>query len=230
VSLLVGTKGPMARVQPIWAGKKVVVIATGPSLTREQIALIPEGVPRIAVNDAYHWAPNADLVYFADKKWHDWQVKGIPKPGLGLAKEEVQAAWRAFPGQRCSVDVGNGTPIYPAGIFMLRNARQRGISSDPEAICTGSNSGYQAINIAILAGAKRVVLIGFDCRDVGAKSHFFGDHEDKTKPPYATVTDSFKSMAGAAENLGIEILNATPGTALDCFEKVELGAGLFADP
>lgn len=204
-----------SRVERVWDGATVVCIATGPSLTEAQVAAVKaSGHPTITVNDAYKIAPFADLVYFADAKWWRWQreVKGGP--------------WASFRGAKCTIWTG-GNQVDEAEIHILRNARRDGLSENPEEVCTGSNSGYQAINIATLAGAKRVLLLGYDARDIGDRAHYFGDHPDKTKPPYAVIKDRFKTCAAAAKALKVEILNATPGSELDCFSRIELADGLL---
>src|ERR1039458_2314613 len=77
-------------------------------------------------------------------------------------------AFRRFTGQKCSISDSGGNIKDPA-VHILRNANGRGhsfgLSLDPKQIVTGSNSGYQALNIAVLAGAKTIILIGFDARE-----------------------------------------------------------------
>ena len=203
-------------VERVWSGP-VVVIATGPSLTKEQVERVRiSGVPTIAINDVYLWAPFADIVYFADAKWWKWQTE----------RADRVEPWKAFAGQRCTIHT-TGHMTDDPGCHILRNARKEGLSVNPEEICTGSNSGYQGMNIATLAGGDPVILLGFDMRAHGGKGekpvhHFFGDHPDGTMPPYAMLISRFKTGAIAAKELGIRILNATPGSALDCFDRVEL--------
>jgi hypothetical protein len=173
------------------------------------------GVPTIAVNDAYLLAPFADLVYFADAKWWRWH-KDRPE-------------WRAFAGQKCSIDVGHD-PKMDQSIHLLTKSHEPGISLDPAAICTGSNSGYQAINIAILAGAKRIVLIGYDGQPKGGRHHFFGEHPDKSFAPYDVIRVRFLEAVEPARAAGVEILNASPDSRIDCFPMVTLADGLQRNP
>lgn len=201
-------------VDRVWSGTAVCV-ATGPSLTTEQVAVVrASGVPVVTVNDAYLMAPFADVVYFADAKWWRWH--------------KDRAEWRSFAGQKATIFT-SGNSVDERDVHILRNARRDGLSTNPEEICTGSNSGYQAINVATLAGASRVILIGYDCKADGKKHHFFGDHPDKTMPPYPMIKGRFASAAEAAKKMGIEIVNATPGSALECFPRGDL-ASLLARP
>lgn len=43
-------------------------------------------------------------------------------------------------------------------------------------IYTGGNSGYQAVQLALLWGAKEVVLIGFTMKAIDGKNHWHRDH------------------------------------------------------
>lgn len=204
-------KVPLSQVERAWEGRTVVCMATGPSLTPEQVETVRKaGVPSIAVNDAYLLAPFADVLYFADVKWHNWH-KDRPE-------------FRAFAGEKCSIFLGADPKL--GGVHLLKQAGQVGLSTDAGAICTGSNSGYQAINIAVLAGAKRVVLIGYDGRATGGRQHFFGDHPDRSHAPYEVTRARFGELVAPAKKAGVEILQATPNSWVECFPMVSLAESL----
>jgi len=216
--VLVREDGGLSRVERAWSGP-VVCIATGPSLTREQCALVEaSGVPAVAVNDAYLWAPFAKIVYFADEKWFKWQTHGYEKPGF--TAEEQRKRWAEFAGQKCSLWMKGKD--YPTDVHQLMIDRTEGrlLSEDPRAVVTGSNSGYQALNVAALAGGDPIILVGYDCRAIEKQHHFFGEHPDKTCPPYEMIRGRYRMLA--AEKRRPRILNATPGSALDFFEAVDL--------
>ena len=40
--------------------------------------------------------------------------------------------------------------------------RDRACRCDPGALCTGGNGGYQGVNLAVLFGVARIVLLGYD--------------------------------------------------------------------
>ncbi len=205
----------LAKVERAWDGETAVCIATGPSLTAEQVEVVRRaGARTIAVNDAYLLAPFADVAYFADVKWWNWH--------------KDRAEWKSFAGEKCSIFVGGNqktSTASEAAVNLLMNASAMGFSSDPGSICTGSNSGYQAINIAILAGARRVVLIGYDCKATD-RDHFFGAHPDKSRPPFETIRQRFRETIEPARKMGVEILNATPGSALDAYPRIGLAESL----
>lgn len=110
---------------------------------------------------------------------------------------------------------------------MLRNAGVAGMSDDPASICTGSNSGHQAINIASLAGGNPIVLVGYDAKpNKQGRHHFFGDHPDKTQAPYQNMIREARIARKFFDENNIEVLNANPDSALDAFEKTTLEEAL----
>jgi hypothetical protein len=205
----------LSRVERSWDEQTVVCMATGPSLTLEQIVTVrASGAKVIVVNDAYTLAPFADVLYFADAKWHKWH-KDRPE-------------FRAFAGQKCSIFLG--VDLKLGGVHLLKQAAYMGLSTDPGEICTGSNSGYQAVNIAVLSGAKRIVLIGYDGRAKDGKQHFFGDHPDKSHAPYEVTRGRFADLVAPTKKLGVKIMNATPGSWIECFPMVNLAESLEPPP
>lgn len=92
-------------------------------------------------------------------------------------------------------------------------------------IHTGGNSGYQALNLAYLWGAKRVILMGFDMKRTGGMTHFHGDHQGLNNPYDGMLSQWVKNFELIARDLaaaGVEVLNATRETALTCFKRIPI--------
>ncbi len=201
----------LQRIKPRWA--ECVIAATGPSLT-EDVAQRCRHARVLAINDAYRLFPFADLFYACDSAW--WKIHG----------EKVLA----LPGERWSShSEGSDEKLDAAarwGLNLVRGAHEDGFSLDPDLIHYGSVSGFQAINLALLMGAKRILLVGYDMR-VNGQRHFFGNHPDPLTNAmrFETLVPQF---ARAAHRLPpeIKILNCTPGSALDCFPMCDLEAAL----
>ena len=226
-----------SQVERAWEGATVVLIGGGPSLSTHDVAQVAvayarEVVKCVVINDAYLLAPFADLLYFADSHWWKWQTSGIPKPSLGLSAEQVKALFADFKGTRCTIK-NTGANVTDESIHMLLNvhgtAHGTGLSSDPCALATGRHSGFQALNLAVLAGATRVLLLGFDGRaDKAGKTHWFGEHPRPTNPAiYAQIKQSFSMAEKDLKALGVEVINCSPGSAIDSFEKMPLGEALM---
>lgn len=219
-----------SRIAPEWEGETVVLIGGGPSLTVEQVATVREWHQRgdvrcIAINDAYLLAEFADVCYFADAKWYRWQMEGREKPGL--TAEQVRQRWRDFAGQKCTIQTAQPYIVDDA-VHILRNVafpdHSSGLSTDPGALATGWNSGFQALNAAILAGAAVVPLLGFDGRpNADGKAHWFGDHPAATPVGFwPQMRRAFSEAQAAIRASGVRVVNCSPGSYLDTFEKIAL--------
>lgn len=105
-------------------------------------------------------------------------------------------------------------------MHLLHNAGVEGLSNKPNALCTGSNSGYQAVGLAIAAGARQIILLGYDMRFIGGRSHWHGGHP--VQQSEGTYTMTFAANFRKLRAPGVDILNATPGSALNAFPFVDL--------
>ena len=196
-------------VEPRW--RSCVVAAPGPSL-------IPvRGFNTITVNDAWRMLPWADVLYAVDNRW--WRThKGCPEfqgekwsthtPGKDSPNNKEKMA--ADYGIKCTL--GN------------RIEKGEGFSFDPTTLAYGDNSGFQAVNLALLFGCTTIVLIGFDMRAPGGKFHFFGDHPpgigQSSSPPYHRWLEFFEGAVSSVPD-DVRIINATPDSALRCFEMMD---------
>ena len=112
------------------------------------------------------------------------------------------------------------------GLFYISGEGNKGLGKDK--IHHGSNSGYQAINLAYLFGAVKIVLLGFDMQRTGGLSHWHGNHPAAINRdlPVTTFLKKFPDLARDLEAEGVEVINATRETALECFKKVDLEEAL----
>lgn len=86
----------------------------------------------------------------------------------------------------------------------------------PGIIETGTNSGLLALHVALTVfQARRVFLHGFDMKG----GHFFGPHvglPNTTPGRFEVFKQQFARYLPTIPQ-GVEVLNATPGSALKCF-------------
>lgn len=192
-----------------WCGMTVAILASGPSLASESLDAL-SGIPVIAINDSWRKYPNAEILYACDPPW--WKHHGGAPGFLGEKWAQHQGAV-SWPAEAAEM-----------GINVIRSAPQAGISVDPSLIHTGANSGFQALNLAILAGASRVLLLGYDMQSTDGKSHWFGDHPallNRTSP-YAVFRKAFEDAADQIASLGVEVVNCSLQTSLTCFRRAAL--------
>lgn len=216
-------KGPVySTVEKIWPGETFVCIGSGPSLTAADVDFCRGKARVIAINDAYKLAPWADVLYACDNKWWAWadkNYKGNHPTFRDCSAHQTGHKYTLKPYPKVRLLRGNEPGL------------DYGLSLDPRILRTGFNSGYQAINLAVHLGAARIVLLGYDMRVNEKKrshDHFFGQHPDHTVPPMAACLTAFKTLVKPLSEAGIEIVNCTPGSALQSFPMRPL-AEVFAD-
>lgn len=204
---------PFWRVPDLWRGHTVVCIAGGPSLTQAQIDACRGRAKVIAVNDAYRLCPWADILYFCDDQWWRWH-KDRPE-------------YRSFAGLKVTLE--NTHIVDDANVRRVRNMGRDGFNAEPDGVKTGGNSGFQAVHVAAHLGAARILLLGYDMKSApDGRTHWFGEHPKPTVPGvFASVMlKLFPTIAPELKRRGIEVINVTPGSALECFAKMSLEEAL----
>jgi len=195
-------------INPRWTGLAIVA-ATGPSLTAD-IAEQLRGYNVIAVNDAYKLLPFAPVMYSCDVAW--WKHHA---GCMGFAGEK----WSSH-----GLNANDKSQIAPKyGLRLVNGIYSKGFSLKNSTIHYGSNSGFQATNLAILFGATLIALVGFDMKIVGGKQHFFGAHPAPLNrvTAFGRFIEAFK-IAAKHMPPGVQIVNCTPDSALTCFPYRDL--------
>lgn len=226
------TEGRAAEIVREWEGQTVAVICPGPSLSQHDLGILDAcRVHAIAVNDAYLVAPWADVLYAADDAWWRLYSQGVKKiwPWAAFSAEQVKAALAAFPGQK--VTIQHPTVWGGDDVLVLQNDGSEGLSERPDAIRTGQNSGYQAINIAVLAGAKRILLLGMDMRYVNGRTHAHNGHQVKhSESLYLQYAKNFRTLENPLKAIGVQVVNCTPGSAIKNFPFSTVEQELCVEP
>jgi hypothetical protein len=188
-----------------------IVAATGASLTPE-IAEQCKGRWVIAVNDAYRLIPDAQTLYAADIDW--WiHHKGCPD----FKGEKLTCLLERRDRRRDRIVEQYGLATIPG---------KRGATfSLKKHINFGSNSAFQAANVALLRGASPLIFVGLDLHG----PHFFGEHPKglaRRRTSYDTFIGRFANARSA--NPELPIIKATPGSSLGCFPIMTLREALDA--
>lgn len=222
--------GTYSEVVKAWNGATVAIIAGGPSVTAEAVKKIEDAtIPTIAVNDAYLLAPWCELCYFCDFEWWGWHTEGVDRPTLGLSKDQVRERFAKFEGQKCSIS-NSGHGIKDPLVHILRNGGDWGLDLRQGWIKTGRNSGFMALNVAVLSGARKVILLGFDARrEEGKPTHWFGEHPRKANSDaYNKYVESFRQAENALLCHGVKVINCTPGSRIPSFPIMSIEQALAA--
>lgn len=163
----------------------------------------------IAIKENSQLAPWAEVVYGCDRAW--WvNENGLPKY-KGLKISVTGTLTTRFPDIRIA-------KIIPHNDHLLLEEKDLG------TIGSGGNSGFQAFNLALQFGCKRVLLVGFDMSDEFGV-HWYGRNKGngRTNPGswnFGRWRKSFDKAALQLKSTGIEVWNASDLTSLKCFPKV----------
>lgn len=208
---------PYGVVERAWDGDTVVCLGGGPSLTRDQAAQTQGRIDErgrtlrvIAINNAYAIAPWADILYFADADW--WE------------QHRVREAFQKFAGQKVTI-MPSGARVTEPDVLVLRNlsdvTASPVLSEESNMLATGSNGGYQAVNLAVLAGAKRILLLGYDMKaDARGRTNWHREHRRITPfQHYEVFRREFDKLPPYLARLGVEVTNCTPDSALRVFPR-----------
>lgn len=205
--------------EPIFKGKRVFCLASGPSLTQEVADKIC-GHHAIVVNSSCMLAPWADVLYFTDSGWYEPR-REIVRNWAGLVISMSRTAKRELPDKVLRIK-GRGDPAFPPQFPPLWSAE----------IQQGRSSGHTAVSLAIALGGLPV-LVGYDMRVVEGREHHHAEYAGTNRDLDQYAREFVPAFAGwneAALAVGVEILNATPGSAVTEFPMVDLDEVLSCDP
>lgn len=197
----------------MWPGSTVVIVAGGPSLTlrhvhRLALAHGERRIKAIAINDAVFPCWWADWLHACDPKWWGWHAQH------GLDK---------WPGIR-TTNVQNALCVK-WGVHLVKCEGQSGFSEDPGIVRSGKNGAYIAVQMAVHAGAKRILLVAVDMKPgKPGEMHWFGLHPDGDRhmPDFSGMRETWKTLVGPLRDRGVEVFNCSPDSALDCFPKANM--------
>lgn len=196
--------------EPLFEGETIFCLASGPSLTAEICARV-RGRRSIAVNSSVALAPWASVLFFTDSGWYEPRRELVANwPGLVVSMSRT--AKRELPDKVKRVQ-GQGDP---QGL--------PGFSRGPHVIQQGRSSGHTAVSLAIALGAVRVVLLGYDMRFVGVREHCHDEYKGSRDVEIyqREFVPGFAGWDEAARAVGVEVVNATEGSALKEFRFMSL--------
>lgn len=203
-------KSPLARA---WNGGSVILIANGPSLTSAQVNtarnIWAEGrAHAIGINDAYRIAPWVDALYACDPEWWHVHIKAVRDTNIvSLYCQDEETCDRY-------------------GLWWTPGKHKAGLSTAASCIHYGRHSGFQALNVAFHLGARRIMLLGYDCRTHNGMTHWFGDHPGvlHQKSSYDGWAAAYADAVPMLRAAGVEVFNCTPNSAITAFPHTTLSA------
>lgn len=181
-------------IWPNW--KAAAIVASGPSTRKDEVELLKGRLPVLAIKRNVELAPWADVVYGCDYPW--WRsVRGLPEyQGLKLAYDR-----RAVEQFGChAVEI----PDHAKSDQLLLG--------NTGVVGGGGNSGFQALNLAVQFGARKILLIGFDCQGRSG-AHWYGRNNapGMNNPSDSNFARWLRAFGNAAQQLkDRDVVNASP--------------------
>ncbi len=214
-------------------GGTEVCVASGPSLVAEDVDYVRGKATVIAINDSVRLAPWADVLYSSDKGWwleHTKERRSFQGLKVRVHSGTDKPTAKPLDGkhcQSCRLRLPQSGRCWCEGLLTLRNGGYKGLALDPEFLVTGNNSGTAAINVAVHLGAKRVLLLGYDMGpDSKGRRHFYDTHAVTVSSPFEQFRKLTATMVEPLKAAGIEVLNCSRRTALECFPQMPLREAL----
>ena len=193
---------PKRQALPDWTGEDVYVLGGGPSLRDFDWNRLQDR-NTIGCNQAFlHGASICNICCFgdpdfwrlySDQLFHEyggWVVSNLPR----LTEK--------------------GLPDQPPQWVHIFQRLDRGLSSEPDALAWNMNTGSVAIHLALLLGARRIYLLGFDC--TGTHWHDEGPRAQVQNPvSFNNFQEGMKRIADELPKVfpGREIVNVSDGTS-----------------
>lgn len=204
-------------VEPEWLGKTVLCLGSGPSLTEADVVYAMARVDHtVAINTTGRIAPDADLLYYCDTKWWRWHGD---EPWV----HAFQARGAIVKGSLHDKERNTGI-----GIRNIALTTPSGFEDSPDRLAHGRNSGYAVVHLMAHLWAKRIILLGYDMGYKASKdSHWHGSHPTAQKPSvYSVMLKEWPTIVEPLKARGIEVINCTPGSALQAFPRIKLRKAL----
>lgn len=210
VSLSKGGARPYWSVPRIWEGKTAFILAGGFTASGQVHKL--QGHRLIAINSSWTVAPFAEFAFFADQRW-----------------------WNQF-GDDLRTYTGTAVTTAPnctdPRVRVLRRDKPPLISADALGVPLSRTSLTGATVLAAKLGAAKIVWVGADGR-LGEKGQ---RHNHAAAYPWGFKPDSFEkqkqelqSMVPALAAMGVQVVNASPGSFFDMFPAADLDECLADD-
>lgn len=196
---------------PDWRGRACVIVASGPSAKDADLESVRGKAKVLAINTSWQLAQWADALYGCDCKW--WTVHSTALQVAGFSGLKITVA------ENCDLP----------GLKKVKLVNAPRIVTELGSIGSGSNSGFQATNLAVQFGANPIIWVGFDMRlDHG--THWHGDHPEGLNNPRAERVERWRRFLDDAaldfKRLGVRIFNASIVSALKNYPKMSLAEAI----
>ncbi len=225
--------GPLKRFKGIHEGKRCFIVATGPSLTIDDVNKLKGEIC---------WTCNSGVKLFEKTDWRPDYYAIADGTVFRRIKEDIDKVELncAFYNHKDIQWGGENVFPLPMWVSMVLNSDARGViprallkkrmSRDiSKKIYMGANITYIIIQICFYMGFKEIYLLGCDCNYQGKGTHSdivnYKDADvlyESADFIYRSMIDDHRCARREAEKRGVKIYNATRGGMLEVYERVDL--------
>lgn len=191
---------------PDWTGEACAIIASGPSAKKADVELLKGRLKVVALKKNVETAPFADVVYGCDKGW--WKhVRGLPD----------------FKGPKICYDAKACDEFGLTRVLIPDHHRDTLMLEPKGSVGAGGNSAFQALNLVIQWGVTRVLFLGLDCQDRSG-AHWYGRNNwngaaNPSETNFRRWRAAFAGIVPQLQDLGVDVVNASPLSDLKAFRK-----------
>jgi len=174
----------------------------------------------IAINTAFKLGNWVDLVFFGDNGWFQKNREDL----IDFLNLKVA----------CHAHFSKNDYVEERVKYIEKDRNHaKGISPRVNKVSWNHNSGAAAISLAVHLGCKKIILVGFDMKlddkkeqhwhnQYRPKGFFNGNSEKGSVKTFNRHLQGFPVILKEAEKLGVEIINASPDSAIECFKKMSV--------
>lgn len=193
-------------IRGYFSGKDVFIIGGGPSLYGFDFSRL-NGKHVIAVNHSYRYCTPNVLVFLDSKFLKEARDRG---------DDPYLMPWKIIAGPSSGMKSRDNCTI----VQMAQRP-----SNNPASLYGRAQSGLVAINAAIIGGARKIYLLGFDAKFRDGLGHFYSkewahtmDNKEEKYTRMARNYDAFKAYKN--------IFNCCPDSRLGAFPKITIDEAL----
>jgi len=194
---------PVWTPEKVWEDQDVYIIGGGNSLKHFDFSLLHNKCT-VGCNDAYkHGVITSKVCIFGDTRWFNTHKDELDKYGG---------------------PVFTSTPaLSKSRIPWLWTLPRKTVGCHKDALGWNFNTGACATNLAVLLGAKKVYLLGFDMQLIEGESNWH--HNSLNKPDadiYPKFIEGFVALKKDMDKMcpEVEVINITDDSALDLYPKI----------
>lgn len=197
-----------------WPGEVVFIVGGGTSVAYQRVERL-KGRKVIAINSSYEAVPFAQYLFFGDNRWHE-DHRSRPAFGQFRANGGKVVTVSAPAGGGYLLKLNRVTPDRP----------DRGLTTTRTALSSQRTSFHGAINLAVMLGAKVIVLLGLDgTRGKSGLSHHHKPHKWATRPGDVTwikQREQLQHIVAPLKARGIQVYNTSPISTVDYWPHCSL--------